>query len=262
MLSQNKLPTADCPVCGEAAPVHLEILIFGAVRQLHQCGSCEAAFYPDPDWLETAYSSAISSMDTGIAERCFDLANVLTAFLRSRRSEVFLDFGGGIGLLSRIMRDRGFDFHTWDPMAEYRLPLPKKEVHAAAMVSMVEVLEHLTDPVSELRSIAERTPMIFISTHLVPAGGLTLTWEYLQPETGQHIFFCTQKTLEKLAQGLEMSVTSNGQNLHVLHRSPLTLWQRTVIRLQQPAWVIGHLQSMFTRGRSLAPEDAQSSQHL
>lgn len=74
--------------------------------------------------METAYSSAISSVDTGIAERCFELANVLTPFLRGRRSETVLDFGGGIGLLSQIMRDRGFDFHTWDPMAEYRLPLP------------------------------------------------------------------------------------------------------------------------------------------
>ena len=260
MSSQCDPPTADCLVCGEAAPVRLTVPIFGMDRPLHQCRSCGAAFYPAPNWLQKAYSSAISSMDTGIAERCFDFANVLTAFLRGQRSKTFLDFGGGIGLLSRIMRDRGFDFHTWDPMAEYRLPLPEEHIATAAMVSMVEVLEHLTDPVSELQSIAERTPVIFISTHLIPAGGLKPDWHYLQPETGQHIFFCTQKTLTKLALGLGMSVTSNGHNLHVLHRRPLPLWQRSVISFQQPAWVLGHLGSMFSRGRSLAPEDAKSAQ--
>ena len=127
---------------------------------------------------------------------------------------------------------------------------------------MVEVLEHLTDPVSELRSIAERTPTIFISTHLVPTGGLKLDWHYLQPETGQHIFFCTPKTLEKLATALGMSVTSNGRNLHVFHRKPLSAWQRAVIRFQQPTWVLGHLGSMFSRRGSLAAADAQSARSM
>lgn len=240
----------------------MKIPIFGEDRPLHQCPTCEGAFYASPDWLDRAYSSAISSHDTGIVERCFDLANVLTPFLRGQRDQPVLDFGGGIGLLSRIMRDRGFDFHSWDPMAEYRLPLPIAEIPTASMVTMVEVLEHLTDPVAELRRIAERAPVIFISTHLIPASGLVPDWHYLQPETGQHIFFCTDTTLKRLAAELDMRVTSNGHNLHVLHRSPLSRWQRLVIRFQQPAWVVGHLSSMFSRGRSRAAQDAADAQSL
>jgi hypothetical protein len=124
------------------------------------------------------------------------------------------------------------------------------------MVTMIEVLEHLTDPLAELKAIAEKTSTIFISTHVVPKGGLTPDWYYLQPETGQHIFFCTPRTLDRLASALGMRVTSNGHNLHVLHREPLSVWQRLVIRFQQPAWVLGHLSSMLTRGKSLASADA------
>lgn len=260
MPSNDAQSSAQCPVCASLAPVAMRIPIFGEDRPLHQCPTCEGAFYASPDWLDHAYSSAISSHDTGIVERCFDLANVLTPFLRGRRNEPVLDFGGGIGLLSRIMRDRGFDFHSWDPMAEYRLPLPNADVPSASMVTMVEVLEHLVDPISELREIAERAPVIFISTHLIPASGLASDWHYLQPETGQHIFFCTRETLRRIAKELNMDVTSNGHNLHVLHRSALTRWQRFVIKCQQPAWVIGHLSAVFSRGRSRAAEDAAASQ--
>lgn len=243
-------------MCRSTSPEVLRVPIFGDDRSLHQCPSCEAAFYENPGWLDTAYSSAISSHDTGIVERCIDLANVLTPFLWRRRHEPVIDFGGGIGLLSRIMRDRGFDFHSVDPMAEYRLPLPTAEVPTASMVTMVEVLEHLTDPVSELRKIAERAPIIFISTHLIPAGGVVPDWHYLQPETGQHIFFCTTTTLRRLASELRMNVTSNGKNLHVLHRSHLSWRQRLVVKFQQPAWVLGNVSAMFSRGRSRAAQDA------
>ena len=260
MDAQTDTLRSTCPVCNRTAAPITSICIFGEARPLHQCQFCDAAFYPEPNWLEQAYSKAISSMDTGIAERCLDLANVLTAFLWGHRSDTFLDFGGGIGLLSRIMRDRGFDFHTSDPMAEYRLPQPDCTADVPAMVSLIEVLEHLVDPLAELRVILEQAPTVFISTHLIPSDGLTPDWYYLQPETGQHIFFCSTTTLEQIASDLKVSVTSNGHNLHVLHRNPLTRWQRLVIRNQQFAWVFGHLGTMFARRRSLTIVDAESSQ--
>ena len=256
MASPNDVLSAPCPICESSSPVRVSLKIFEVSRNLHQCPTCEAAFYSNPDWLDRAYSNVINSLDTGIVERCFDLANVLTSFLSGHRGDVILDFGGGIGLLSRIMRDRGFDFHSSDPMAEYRLPLPAPNDGPVAMATMIEVLEHLVDPLSELREITTLTPTIFISTHLIPSSGLTADWPYLQPQTGQHIFFCTPKTLRRIADHLDMSVTSNGQNLHVLHRAPLSLRQRAFIKFQQPAWVFGHLASVSMRGRSLAESDA------
>ena len=213
--------------------------------------------FSDPAWLEMAYSTAISGLDTGIVERGLDIANVLTAFLIGQKGAVVHDFGGGIGLLARIMRDRGFNCFSWDPMAEYSLPLPTRDVEVADVVTLIEVLEHLTNPVEIRAEISKITDTIFISTHLIPNSGIAKNWDYLQTETGQHIFFCSPKTLRIIGQVLGMEVTSNNKNLHVLHRRSLTISKRIVVKSQQLAWLFGQLSAMLTRGKSRAHDDAK-----
>lgn len=244
-----------CLVCSTPTAAVLTLSVFGRDRELHQCPSCEAAYYPEVDWLGEAYSTAISAYDTGIVERCFDIANVLTAFMLGRSRDRVVDFGGGIGLLARIMRDRGFNFFSWDPMADYRLPLPTTDRDSSDMVTMIEVLEHLQRPMLECEQLSNRSRLIFISTHLIPKEGLHKEWSYLQPESGQHIFFCTRRTLNVMASTMGMEVTSNGKNLHVFSSRRLTRWERLVIRFQQPAWVFGLLMSMPLRRKSLAMKD-------
>jgi len=252
--------TKPCIVCKGQASESTSITILGRDAFLYQCTSCEATYFPDPDWLETAYTEAISSLDTGIVERCVDIANVLTPFLWRQSGVTAVDFGGGIGLLARLMRDRGFEFTSWDPMAGYVLPLPQRGDIDVDVITMIEVLEHLTDPVETLQHCISNCDLIFISTHLIPKAGLTPDWHYLQPNTGQHIFFCSEVTLETIASSLGVMLTSNGDNLHVLHRKPLTFLQRCVIRYQRMAWLVGHLSAIFTRGRGLADTDAENTE--
>ena len=205
-----------------------------------------------------AYSDAISALDTGVVERCVDVANVLTAFMWRTRHGKAVDFGGGIGLLARLMRDRGFNFTSWDPISNYVLPLPPSHEEEVDVITMIEVLEHLVDPLASLKERLSRSDKIFISTHLIPSAGIQPHWPYLQPDTGQHIFFCSNVTLKKIASLLGVSITSNGENLHVLHKHPLTVSQRAAIKYQRAAWVFGHLSAMFTRQRGLAEQDASN----
>lgn len=249
--------TCPCIVCMGRATEQFPISILGQDTLLFQCDACEAAFFQNPNWLETAYSAAISSLDTGIVERCVDVANVLTPFLWSKRGLTAVDYGGGIGLLARLMRDRGYDFTSWDPISSYVLPLPKSDENHVDVITMIEVLEHLTDPVTVLRDCISRCDLVFISTHLIPEAGLTSDWYYLQPNTGQHIFFCSEITLKTIASTLGVMVTSNGANLHVFHRKPLSYFQRRVIRYQRLSWLLGHFSTIFTRDRGLADIDAK-----
>ena len=250
--------SVPCVICESDADKRLSLQVLGDERTVFQCEACEAAFFSNPDWLDVAYSDAISSRDTGVVERCVDVANVLTAFMWRTRHDKALDFGGGIGLLARLMRDRGFDFTSWDPISNYVLPLPPSHKEGVHVLTMIEVLEHLVDPLTSLRECMSRSDIIFISTHLIPSAGIQPHWAYLQPDTGQHIFFCSNVTLEKIALLLGVSITSNGENLHVFHRHPLTVSQRAAIRYQRIAWVFGHVSALFTRRRGLADQDASN----
>ena len=73
----------------------------------YHCPSCGFLQVGDPCWLEQAYQESISVLDTGIMQRNLHLArasSVILYFLFNR-SGAFLDFAGGYGMLTRMMRD-------------------------------------------------------------------------------------------------------------------------------------------------------------
>ncbi len=74
-----------------------------------------------------------------------------------------------------------------------------------------EVLEHLTDPISDLKQLMDLSDNVFVSTCIVPQPppGL-LDWWYYAPTTGQHIGFYTLKALEIIADRFDRKLLSNG----------------------------------------------------
>lgn len=85
------------------------------------CGTCGFLQTEEPYWLKESYADgAISSLDTGVLARNLYFSKVTSGiiyFLLDPRGS-FLDYGGGHGILTRMMRDRGFDFYWYDPFAE------------------------------------------------------------------------------------------------------------------------------------------------
>ena len=160
----------NCPICTGKAEFELLVDIFWELpRKLNRCTVCKSCFYQNPDWLVRAYSDVISTLDTGNSEWADDIAIILTLFsLSSKYQGVnFLGFGGGTGLLARKLRDRGFDWYSTDPLASSTIPLPKVESSSSfAIVSLIEVLEHIEDPHSCLRLISAVTETIFFLNKL------------------------------------------------------------------------------------------------
>jgi hypothetical protein len=64
-----------------------------------------------------------------------------------------------------------------------------------------EVVEHLEDPLSFFQEVLSKTDYFFFTTALIPNADFTSTddWWYFIPETGQHVFFVTDKTLRFIA---------------------------------------------------------------
>lgn len=230
---------------------------------LYNCLGCGCAFYPEPDWLNEAYSKAISDLDTGILERGVDISNVLTPFLfLSRfRKVAMLDFGGGIGVLARMMRDRGFRATSHDPMAEKAFSIPHEEQITYPVITMIEVLEHLADPMTSLRKLSSQSSLVFISTLATPSGGIERDWWYLLPDTGQHIFFPSTQTFSTIAEKIGWRYYGNGKNLHVLSQRRINLIQKFLIKTQIFAWLVGYLMYPILRCRSLGKSDMEKITH-
>lgn len=249
-----------CKICKEKSEPIFEIQILRKyVKHLYFCRVCNCAFFPEPSWLDEAYSKAISDLDTGLLERSVDISNVLTPFLffSKLRKETILDFGGGIGVLARMLRDRGFHTSSHDPLAESVFSIPTENKEHPRVITMVEVLEHLPDPVGTLRNISSRSSMIFISTLAIPSAGIKPDWWYLLPDTGQHIFFPSPKSFEIIAQQLGWRYFGNGKNLHVLSAHRLSTFQKLVVKNQMISWMLGHLMYPVLRSRSLGKSDME-----
>jgi hypothetical protein len=89
------------------------------VAKYFRCGNCGFLFTEDPVWLGSAGAKSVSQFDTGILQRNLlltKIVTVLTKFFFDQKGR-FLDYGGGYGVFTRLMRDNGLDFYWHDPFS-------------------------------------------------------------------------------------------------------------------------------------------------
>lgn len=176
-----------------------------------------------PFWLADAYSSAISTLDVGYIFRNVTLADALANLIGKclPNFECGLDYGGGYGMFVRLIRDKGFPFLRHDPLCENlfarcfdHTDWPRRKFD---VVTAFEVFEHLPAPLSSIGEMFQFAPTIIFSTELQPAEGVDSIddWWYFVPETGQHISFYTERSLEWIAEKFDAQFFSNGK-LHCL----------------------------------------------
>lgn len=225
-----------CHICnGETRTLFTETVLEKYSACYEYCASCDHVFVDKPIWLEDAYSEAIVRQDTDIVVRniftALKLAAVDYFVLGDRGQHTHVDIAGGYGLLTRLMRDLGFDYYWSDLYAnnlfargfEYA---PKRG--KAFTLSAIEVLEHTTDPLKFIQdNLTElQADILFFTTEVFPdqqppkAG----EWGYYSFETGQHIAFFSNRGLSLLAKKIEMHYYSLGR-LHILSRAKLPLWK-------------------------------------
>jgi len=220
-MSNNK-----CPICQSGR----EKIFRAKLLQKHEvdyffCQNCGFLQTEKPYWLEEAYQNAIASTDTGLVVRNITISKKLTCILYYlfEKNGKYLDIAGGYGLLTRLMRDVGFDFY-WSDLYCQNIFANYFEAsntnNAFSAVTAFEVLEHLYDPVEFISKSLESTECktLIFSTQLFdglpPAPN---DWWYYAHETGQHISFFQHKTLDFLAKQMSLNFYSTSNyGLHIL----------------------------------------------
>ena len=205
-----------------------------------QCTECLFLQTEKPYWLKESYDNgAISCLDTGVLERnsyFSKIASGIIYFLLNKNG-TFLDYGGGYGILTRMMRDRGFDFYWHDPYAKNILSggfegITDGSTKYEALTSF-ENFEHFADPVFEIEKLTGLTDNIIFSTELLPVDlPKPNAWWYYCLGHGQHVSLYSYKTLKFIAQQYQMNLYSNHRSFHMLTRHKYSDFQfNSLIRM-------------------------------
>ena len=173
---------------------------------VYECPRCGFVFLEPVTWLAEAYASPINLGDIGYVGRNVAGSVFLRQLLRkvAARSDMFLDYGGGYGMLVRLMRDSGFRFHWLDPHCA-NLFAPCCEARPEApreyrALTATEVFEHLLEPRAALADMLRFSDAILFTTELVPCRQPAPdVWRYFGLDHGQHVSFYTVQALSALA---------------------------------------------------------------
>jgi hypothetical protein len=218
----------QCKICGEAAQTLFAAKILGRHDvDFRRCVSCGFIQTDEPYWLDEAYSSAILDIDLGPVDRAMRAAPLIEGIVLSHfdPSGPFIDFGGGYGVLARLMRDKGFDFYWHDRYCEnlFAKQFRAQEGKQYELLTAFEVFEHLPDPIAEIERMLAYAPNILFSTQLVPPGVKTADdWWYFAPRYGQHVSFFTPEALRRIGERFRLHVASDGFDTHLLSRKPVS----------------------------------------
>ena len=240
------------------------ILDFKATYSL--CQKCSSVQVESPDWLEKAHSKAISILDTGLVSRCVSASRLVATllFLEGKNQATGIDWGGGTGLLTRLLRDQGFQALSFDKYSEgvHSEGFEASEQDAsnpATFITSIEWFEHLINPIESFNYVTSNKEYFIFTTEIIttpPPDPASRSWWYFVPESGQHVTFASKRGLIEFCKILNFSNYVQFGSLHVMSRTRLKLRTRMILGtrlLRGIAFLV--IPELLNRRHSLAIQD-------
>lgn len=233
--SERALTSPPCPACDTPMAAFDTAVVLGRYdAAYHRCPACGLVAARPTPWLEEAYQSPIHDADTGLLRRARRYSAMTSAVIRFEGLDggTFLDWAGGYGVLTQVMRDRGYEFWHHDAYAEPVFARGFRDPGEGRLdlVTAFEVMEHLADPRAELAELAERTDLLLFTTELLPDPAPRIRdWWYYIPDVGQHISLHTPASLRHVGAALGYELTTNERNWHLFHRGPVSRGTRLLL---------------------------------
>lgn len=242
-----------CQVCGNGMQAAFRATVLQKYPvEYYRCAACGFVRTQSPYWLEESYSEAIAATDVGLVQRNINNTRLLEPVITRLFGEdaVCIDVGGGYGLLTRMLRDIGFDCYTWDKYCDniFAKAFEAEGGRQADLLLAFEVMEHLEDPAAFVADkMAEHgCRSLVFSTQLYSGDMPERDWWYLSLETGQHISLFGKRTLLTLAENLGLSYYRIKGDTHLLtdrrlgrvdqallFKKPWSRWYRQYVRRQR-----------------------------
>jgi hypothetical protein len=204
--SKKSAAHAECRLCGARAKFvyALDVLARHKVNYF-ECESCGSLQTEYPYWLDDAYSIPGVHVDTGQAARVIQTWIRIVFLLETidfDKNVDCIDYGGSSGLLTRLMRDSGFQYFAYDryERAKYSnyFQIDRLDAKTPILISAFEVFEHFSNPKTALDELfATKAELIVFSTQFYEGQGPN--WDYLFPACGQHVFFYKERALRAFA---------------------------------------------------------------
>jgi SAM-dependent methyltransferase len=243
-----------CPVCAAPCP-RLGAVDFnkcceetrgrflprsGVAVWYFRCEGCGFCFAPEIcNWTRAEFERRIYNEqyaqvdpDFGDARPRANAASLIAMFGAGRSAIRHLDYGGGSGLLSRLMREAGWRSVSYDPFHDEAARAA--DLGRFDLVTAYEVFEHAPDVnalISDLGALRAPSGIVLFTTQLSDGNigeRRELTWWYASPRNG-HISLFSRKSLQILAgrEGLRFASFSAGA--HALWRTAPP-WATHVLR--------------------------------
>ncbi len=241
---QPEIRSVTCEICGAPA-LFFDAVDFnkscnedfgvnlprtGTMVDYFLCDGCGFCFAPEfRDWTLAEFSENIYNEDyvNVDPEYVFDRPNNSAQdFHRLYGPNLgrirHLDYGGGSGLMSKALREKGWDSQSYDPIVE-----PEKDIAELGtfnLITAIEVFEHVPD-VNQLadhmaKLCAPEGTIVF--TTFCSDGqierGQPLSWWYAAPRNG-HISLYSRESLKLLMAKRGMSCVSKSPMFHMAFHS-------------------------------------------
>ena len=236
-------PSARCKVCGGRADLFdivdfnkscdatLYPLGLSAIPVSYRlCTQCQFVFtdffegFSDVQWQRYIYNEDYIKVDPEyLSVRPSQNANDISTLLQGKKDSILgLDYGGGNGMTSSLLRESGWAFDTYDPFGH--TDISPDRIGRYNFCSAIEVFEHLPDPVGTLRDVTEKVSagalIILIGTQVLDgkiSNESRLSWWYAAPRNG-HVSIYSKKSLQILGAAFGLTYSCFRGYPHLLTR--------------------------------------------
>ena len=258
-----------CRFCQGECTEYSSATVFSHKATYFRCKVCGSLQISNPFWLATAHTDGVHNSDVGLVQRSINLSRLIGTVLALNgygRSDG-IDWGGGTGLLTRLLRDQGFHCLSYDKYASQQLAsgfiASDFELNSKkTFVTTIECLEHLIDPIGALEQVVSGAELFVFSVELLPTPtpnpASERPWFYFEPSAGQHITFPTKVGLDLYCKKLGFDFYTKIGSLHVFSRKKLRFSLRALARFPKMMKMIAFLIQRYNyRHFQLGTKDAE-----